>query len=84
MTETCDIGILKMPDSQSGMTFFSGIFFSFYLNFVYGLYAEENTHTFPKYCLIKRVYSQFWIETLHERHNRIQRLVVCLSEIEKK
>ena len=27
-----------------------------------------------------RVYGQFCIETLHERHNGIQRLVVCLSE----
>ena len=33
--------------------------------------------------MLKRVYSQFCIETLHERHNGIQRLVVCLSEIEK-
>ena len=29
---------------------------------------------------IKRVYGKFCIETLHERHNGIQRLVVCLSE----
>ena len=28
----------------------------------------------------KRVYGQFCIETLHERHNGIERLVVCLSE----
>ena len=27
-----------------------------------------------------RVYGKFCIETLHERHNGIQRLVVCLSE----
>ena len=30
--------------------------------------------------LVKRVYGKFCIETLHERHNGIQRLVVCLSE----
>ena len=28
----------------------------------------------------ERVYGKFCIETLHERHNGIQRLVVCLSE----
>ena len=28
----------------------------------------------------KRVYGQFCIETLHERHNGIERLVACLSE----
>ena len=30
--------------------------------------------------LKERVYGKFCIETLHERHNGIQRLVVCLSE----
>ena len=39
--------------------------------------------SFLSYHLSKRVYSQFCIETLHERHNGIQRLVVCLSEIKK-
>ena len=28
----------------------------------------------------KRVYGQLCIETLHERHNGIEHLVVCLSE----
>ena len=28
----------------------------------------------------KRVYGQFCMETLHERHDRIEPLVVCLSE----
>ena len=27
-----------------------------------------------------RVYGQFCIETIHRRHNGIERLVVCLSE----
>ena len=32
------------------------------------------------YEVNKRVYGQFCIETIHGRHNGIERLVVCLSE----
>ena len=35
----------------------------------------------PSICLTKiRVYGQFCIETLHEKHNGIELLVVCLSK----
>ena len=42
----------------------------------------EGTITYPivHWRAFLRVYGKFCIETLHERHNGIQRLVVCLSE----
>ena len=42
--------------------------------------VTENVTLFINVNLYKRVYGQFCTETLHERHNGIQRLVVCLSE----
>ena len=44
------------------------------------IYIHIYMHVYTYIYAYTRVYGKFCIETLHERHNRIQRLVVCLSE----